>query len=140
MGRYRWTVSGRHGDWPTILPQIKDGDFVLLVFGINDGTTPPGLGDETIMRYEQPVHTYGWYMSKMATDAVNKGAHVILLTVTTRNIWKNPSVKFADATRSDRYLLNTTQSKTRSNEARPMANSRNGQKMLVRSCTCRCSI
>ena len=36
------------GDWPDVLPQIKAGDFLLLVFGINDGSTPPGLGDETV--------------------------------------------------------------------------------------------
>ena len=34
----------------------------------------------------------------MATDAREKGAHVYLLTVTTRNIWRNPKVKFQDAT------------------------------------------
>ena len=86
------------GDWPDVLPQIKTGDFVLLVFGINDGATPPGLGEETVLRNDQPAHTYGWYMSKMATDARQKGAQVYLLTVTARNIWKNPKVKFADAT------------------------------------------
>jgi rhamnogalacturonan acetylesterase len=86
------------GDWPTVLPQIKAGDFVLLVFGINDGSTPPGLGDETVTRDDKPVHTYGWYMSKMAADAQSKGAHVYMLTVTTRNIWSNPKVKFNDAT------------------------------------------
>jgi len=85
-------------DWPSVLPQIKAGDFVLLVFGINDGSTPPGLGDEIVMRDNQPQHTYGWYMSKMATDARDKGARVFLLTVTTRNIWSNPKVKFNDAT------------------------------------------
>src|SRR5579875_1360912 len=26
-----------NGDWPKVLPQIKAGDFVLIVFGINDG-------------------------------------------------------------------------------------------------------
>ena len=36
-------------------------------------------------------------MSKMATDAQAKGAHVYLLTVTTRNMWTNPKVKFNDA-------------------------------------------
>ena len=86
------------GDWPNVLPQIKAGDYVLLVFGINDGSTPPGLGDETVKQRGQPVHTYGWYMSKMATDARAKGARVFLLTVTTRNIWTNPKVKFNDAT------------------------------------------
>jgi len=89
------------GDWPNVLPQIKPGDFVLLVFGINDGATPPGLGDETVEQKGQPVHTYGWYMSKMATDARDKGAHVYLLTVTTRNIWTNPKVKYHDATPID---------------------------------------
>jgi lysophospholipase L1-like esterase len=86
------------GDWPRVLPQINRGDFVLLVFGINDGSTPPGLGDETVARGTNAVHTYGWYMSKMATDAEARGADVFLLTVTTRNIWSNPKVKFTDAT------------------------------------------
>jgi lysophospholipase L1-like esterase len=85
------------GDWPNVLPQIKAGDFMLLVFGINDGSTPPGIGDETVELRGQPAHTYGWYMSKMATDAQGRGARVFLLTVTTRNIWNNPKVKFDDA-------------------------------------------
>jgi lysophospholipase L1-like esterase len=89
------------GDWPRVLPQIKAGDFVLLVFGINDGSTPPGLGDEAVTQNGVSVHTYGWYMSKMATDATAKGAHVFLLTVTTRDIWTNPKVKYRDATPVD---------------------------------------
>jgi len=86
------------GDWPEVLQQIQRGDFVLLVFGINDGSTPPGLGDETVLRNGQPVHTYAWYMAKMANEARAKGAQVYLLTVTTRNIWHNSKVKFEDAT------------------------------------------
>jgi lysophospholipase L1-like esterase len=64
-----------NGDWPKVLPQIKAGDYVLEVFGINDGTTPDGIGDETKDVTNQrsgqteSVHTYGWYMAKMATDA-----------------------------------------------------------------------
>jgi len=86
-----------NGDWPKVLPQIKAGDYVLIVFGINDGGlhTPPGLGDEVDA---QGYHTYGWYMSKMATDSQAKGAHVYLLTVTERNIWTNPKAVFKDAT------------------------------------------
>jgi len=87
-----------NGDWPKVLPEIKIGDFVLLVFGINDGSTPPGSSDETELRNGQPVHTYGWYLAKMAISAREKGAHVYLLTVTVRNIWTNPKVKFADGT------------------------------------------
>lgn len=98
------------GDWPSVLPRIKAGDLVLLVFGINDGAAPPagrgslpGTGDETVEvtgrdgRVET-AHTYGWYMSTMATLAREKGAKVTLLTVTTRNIWTNPKVTFRDAT------------------------------------------
>ncbi len=84
-----------NGDWPRVLPQIKAGDYVLEVFGINDGTTPNGLGDDV---NAQGAHTYGWYMSKMATDAQAQGAHVFLLTVTARDIWTNPKATFTDAT------------------------------------------
>jgi hypothetical protein len=47
-----------NGDWPRVLPQIKQGDYVLLVFGINDGGlgTPNGIGDEVI---ERPVARRG---------------------------------------------------------------------------------
>jgi lysophospholipase L1-like esterase len=95
-GTSSWTYYER--DWPNVLPQIEPGDYVLLVFGINDGMTPPGLGDETVLRNDRPVHTYGWYMSKIATDAIDRGAQVFLLTVTARNIWSNPKVIFNDAT------------------------------------------
>ncbi|HUO09516.1 MAG TPA: GDSL-type esterase/lipase family protein [Phycisphaerae bacterium] len=101
-----------NGDWPKVLPQIEPGDFVLIVFGINDAGPPhtvkdrgsiPGTGDDTLDLSKpdgttETVHSYGWYMSKMTTDAEAKGAHVVLLTVTTRNIWSNPAVKFKDAT------------------------------------------
>jgi lysophospholipase L1-like esterase len=89
-------------DWPHVLPKINTGDYVLLVFGINDGTTPSGIDDSTRPGAGGQVrHTYGWYMAKMATDAQAKGAHVYFLTVTTRNIWTNPKVKFNDATPVD---------------------------------------
>jgi hypothetical protein len=48
---------------------IRAGDFVLLVFGINDGSTPPGTRRRNESRKTTGVvHTYGWYMSKMVTD------------------------------------------------------------------------
>jgi lysophospholipase L1-like esterase len=95
----RSSLTYYNGDWPNVLPKINSGDYVLLVFGINDGTTPNGIGDDTRTAANGAVqHTYGWYMAKMATDAEAKGAHVYFLTVTTRNIWTNPKVKFADGT------------------------------------------
>lgn len=111
-GQSSRTYFNLPGDWPSVRPKIKPGDFVLLVFGINDGGPPrtmkdrgsiPGLGDETVelKRDDGTVeiaHTYGWYMSTMATAARDQGAHVFFLTVTTRNIWTNPKAKFRDAT------------------------------------------
>lgn len=99
-------------DWPRVQGLIHPGDFVLLVFGINDGNPPqrprsrgslPGTGAETVdVKHPdgttEVVHTYGWYMTRMAEAAQAKGAHVYFLTVTTRNIWTNPKVKFRDAT------------------------------------------
>jgi lysophospholipase L1-like esterase len=95
-----------NGDWPKVLPQIQSGDYVLIVFGINDGglATPGGLDDDLHDRTDPrtkvvtQAHTYGWYMSKMATDSMEKGAHVVLLTVTARDIWTNPKATFKDAT------------------------------------------
>jgi lysophospholipase L1-like esterase len=95
----RSSMTYYNGDWPNVLPKINAGDFVLLVFGINDGSTPNGIGDDVRESANGQVqHTYGWYMSNMATDAQTKGAHVVLLTVTTRNIWRNPKVRFNDGT------------------------------------------
>lgn len=102
-------------DWPRVATLIQPGDSVLLVFGINDGGPPkdaksrgsiPGLGNETmpLPRADgtvETVHTYGWYMTQMIEGARAKGAHVYLLTVTTRNIWTNPKVKFRDASPID---------------------------------------
>ena len=106
------TYYNNPGDWPSVLPKIKSGDYLLLVFGINDGGPPrsvkdrgsiPGLGDDTVTLPKddgtaETAHTYGWYMSKMTTDAEARGAHVYLLTVTTRDIWTNPRATFRDAT------------------------------------------
>ncbi|MBC7783233.1 MAG: hypothetical protein H7144_05285 [Burkholderiales bacterium] len=93
------SMSYYNKDWPNVLPKINKGDYVLLVFGINDGGTPAGIGDETRPGKDgAEQHTYGWYMSKMATDAQEKGAQVFFLTVTTRNMWTNPKAKFKDAT------------------------------------------
>jgi rhamnogalacturonan acetylesterase len=99
-------------DWPSVVGTINSGDFVLLVFGLNDGGPPysatsrgsiPGIGDETKELIKpggsvETAHTYGWYMSTMATAARDKGAQVYFLTVTVRNIWTNPNAEFKDAT------------------------------------------
>ncbi len=93
------------GLWDGIVKDLKPGDFVLLQFGHNDGGTPsanragdrpslPGLGEET-KDFPNPagqtetVHTFGFYMRKMVADAKAKGATVIVLSCTVRNIWRD---------------------------------------------------
>ena len=60
---------------PAGVAQLPSARRKLLVPPPDDGTTPPGLGDETVVQKDERVHTYGWYMSRMATDAREKGAH-----------------------------------------------------------------
>ncbi len=90
------------GSWDKVLAEMKPGDFVLLQMGHNDGgdlggTKPrgtiKGLGDETKDvtlpdGHTETVHTYGWYMRKYIADTRAKRATPILLSLTTRNIWK----------------------------------------------------
>jgi len=89
------SMSYYQGDWPNVIKQVQPGDFVLIVFGINDGgKSLDGIGDET----RGNAHSYGWYLKSMANETLAKHAKPILLTVTTRNIWTNPKIKFTDAT------------------------------------------
>jgi len=102
------------GHWDQVLGKIKAGDYVLLQFGHNDTGTPnenprgdrpslPGLGEDTVAltnagsHQPETVHTYGWYMRKYIADAQAKGAHVVVVTVTVRDIWSNPNAEFGTA-------------------------------------------
>ncbi len=97
------------GLWDKVMAELKPGDYVLLQFGHNDGGAPdkpkfraslPGLGEETqevtvADGSKETVHTFGFYMRKMTNEARSKGATVILLSPTVRNIWKDGKVESA---------------------------------------------
>jgi len=82
---------------------MKSGDFVLLQMGQNDGGTLdtgrargslPGLGEDTkevTMPDGKPelVHTYGWYMRKYIEDTKAKGATIIVMSLTAKNIFRD---------------------------------------------------
>jgi len=84
------------GWWDRILAAARPGDFVLIQMGHNDGGplddtnrargTIRGLGDETreiynpILRRQEVVHTYGWYMRKYIADARGRGMTPIICT------------------------------------------------------------
>jgi lysophospholipase L1-like esterase len=100
------------GSWDKVLAELKQGDYVLLQMGHNDGGGPltptfnargegKGIGDESVDipiarpfttgplagKTVETVHTYGWYNRKFIADARARGATPVLLTVTIRNIW-----------------------------------------------------
>jgi len=90
------------GIWDKVLDDIKPEDTVLIQLGHNDGGdldgakprgTLKGTGNESKDvtlpdgRVET-VHTYGWYLCKFIADTRSKQASPILLSLTTRNIWK----------------------------------------------------
>jgi lysophospholipase L1-like esterase len=104
------------GLWDKVLADLKQGDFVLIQFGHNDGgaineeplgsKSPlrargslPGLGEESkeidnvVTKKHEVVRTFGWYMRKMINEARAKGAAPIVLSLTVRNIWKDGKVE-----------------------------------------------
>jgi lysophospholipase L1-like esterase len=84
------------GRWDKILTTAKNGDFVLVQMGHNDGGplddaarargTLRGIGDETkeidnpITKKKEIVHTYGWYLRKYVADAKANGMTIVLLS------------------------------------------------------------
>ncbi len=99
------------GLWDEVLADLKEGDFLLVQFGHNDGNEPgapkyralPGSGDETGQAtpndsITETVHTYGWYMKKYIADAKAKGVSVIVLSPAPRNEWLDGKVERVDET------------------------------------------
>ncbi len=100
------------GLWDKVISGVKPGDFVLIQFGhndsgvINDASRARGsirsLGDETeeidnlLTKKHETVHTYGWYMRKMIAETKAKGATPIVLSITTRDEWKEGHVERAN--------------------------------------------
>lgn len=93
------------GRWDKVAAQIKAGDFVIIQFGHNDqgdiGAATKhrgdlhGAGDETADDTladgkKETVHTFGWYMSKFASEAKAKGATVIIAApIPHKDRWEN---------------------------------------------------
>ncbi len=97
------------GSWEQTLAMLKSKDIVLIqlgqndIFPINDATrargTLPGVGPETqqilngVTHKPEIVHTYGWYLRQIVQQARAKGAQPILLSLTSRNVWKDGHVE-----------------------------------------------
>lgn len=96
------------GRWDKILATLKKGDYVIMQFGHNDGGplddtarargTIKGVGSESkgiynpIMKKQETVYTYGYYMRKYIRDSKAKGAVPIVCSPIPRNMWKDGKV------------------------------------------------
>ncbi len=92
-----------------IMAELKKGNYVIMQFGHNDGGalddtarargTIKGIGEELkeiynpIMKKQEIVHTYGWYMRKYIQDAKAQGALPIVCSPIPRNDWKEGKVR-----------------------------------------------
>jgi lysophospholipase L1-like esterase len=96
------------GRWDRILATLRKGDYVIMQFGHNDGGplddtsrargSIRGVGEESkevynpIMKKQEVVHSYGWYMRKYIKDTKEKGAIPIVCSPIPRNDWKDGKV------------------------------------------------
>ena len=96
------------GRWERILQTLKKGDYVIMQFGHNDAGplddtarargTIKGIGDESkeiynpILKKQETVYTYGWYMRKYIREAKAKGAMAIVCSPVPRDNWKEDKV------------------------------------------------
>lgn len=97
------------GHWDRLVAELKEGDVVLIQFGMNDGAerngervargSIDGIGEETeeidnrVTKQHETVHTFGWYVRKMIADTRAKGATPVLLSLTVRDIWSDGRVE-----------------------------------------------
>jgi lysophospholipase L1-like esterase len=96
------------GLWDKAIAQFKPGDVVLLqlgqndIFALNDQVargTIPDIGDETqeidniATHKHETVHTFGWYLRKFIRDTEATGAQPIVMSLTTRNVWKDGHIE-----------------------------------------------
>lgn len=96
------------GLWDSVNNKLRKGDFVLIQFGHNDNGaindnhrargTIKGIGEETeeidniLTKKHEIVHSYGWYLRKIVTQAKAKGAIPIIMSPIPRNKWQNGKV------------------------------------------------
>lgn len=102
----------REGRWDKVTSMLKPGDYVMMVFGHNEGTPPDtttaanrgvlhGVGeDSVILKWAsgktEIVHTYGWYFRKFVRETKAKGAIPVVLSMIPRNEFRNGKVIRAD--------------------------------------------
>ncbi|MGB7323833.1 MAG: oligogalacturonate lyase family protein, partial [Rubripirellula sp.] len=100
------------GLWQKSLDRLREGDFVMMQFGHNDGgkmfegdrprASIKGNSDESIdgvveaTGKAETVHSFGWYLRKYVADAKAKGAIPIVLSQVPRDRWQDGRVIRSD--------------------------------------------
>jgi rhamnogalacturonan acetylesterase len=108
MAVRNYALGGRSSRTFITEGQLQPGDYVIMQFGHNDGGplddtarargTIKGTGEDSsniynpIMKKNETVHTYGWYLRKYVTDAKAKGAAAIICSPIPRNMFKDGKV------------------------------------------------
>ena len=103
----------KEGRWNKVDSLLKPGDYVMMVFGHNEGSQPDttkkgyrgvlkGIDEETVELTwpngtKETVHTYGWYFRKFIRVTKAKGATPILLSMIPRNEFRDGKVIRADS-------------------------------------------
>ena len=96
------------GRWGKVVATLKKGDYVIMQFGHNDSGplddtarargTIKGIGTESkevynpIMKKQEVVYSYGYYMRKYIRDTKARGAIPIVCSPIPRNDWKDGKV------------------------------------------------
>jgi lysophospholipase L1-like esterase len=103
----------KEGRWNKVDSLLKPGDYVMMVFGHNEGSQPDttkkgyrgvlkGTGEETVELtwpngVKETVHTYGWYFRKFIRETKAKGATPVVLSMIPRNEFRDGKVIRADS-------------------------------------------
>ena len=96
------------GRWQKTLASLKPGDYVIIQFGHNDSGplddtarargSLRGIGEDSteiynpILKMQEVVHSYGWYLRQYIREARQKGATAIVCSPIPRNDWKDGKV------------------------------------------------
>jgi len=116
-----YTVQGH---WADVLALLQKNDIVVLSMGKNDGGDPtkdatgradlPGTGNNTVTvtfanGSTEIVHTFGWYIRTWATQAQEKGAIPVMVSMTAYNDWNTAQTAIIDNSNSEGPVLWTKQ-------------------------------
>lgn len=96
------------GHWGQVLANLKNGDFVMMQFGHNDGGavndasrargSRKGVGEDSeeidnlITKKHEVVHSFGWYMRQYIRESRARDATPIVCSMIPRKVWRDGKI------------------------------------------------